>query len=124
MYDKQLASEILSQILGACERIMQRTAPILSSDDFLDTEPGLEKLDAVCMQLIATGESLKNLDKVTRGTLLDKYPEFEWKKAMGMRDIIAHHYFDLNADIVFDVCKNEIPKLARMIRTMLENDMA
>jgi len=36
-----------------------------SSDDFLVSEPGLEKLDAICMQLIAIGESLKNLDKIT-----------------------------------------------------------
>jgi len=32
-----------------------------------------------------------------------------------MRDIISHHYFDLNPEIVFDVCKNEIPRLSTLL---------
>jgi len=71
------------------------------------------------MQLIAVGESIKNLDKITQRTLLNKYPEFEWKKAMGMRDIISHHYFDLNSEVVFQVCKEEIPKLNKIIKKIL-----
>ena len=35
--------------------------------------------------------------------------------SMGMRDIITHHYFDLNPEIVFDVSKNEIPKLSTLL---------
>jgi uncharacterized protein with HEPN domain len=37
----------------------------------------LEKLDAICMQLIAIGESVKHLDKVTAGGLLLRYPQIE-----------------------------------------------
>jgi len=37
-----------------------------------------------------------------------------------MRDIITHHYFDLDAEIVYDVCKNEIPKLIDVVRTILD----
>ena len=44
------------------------------------------------MQLIAVGESLKNLDKITSKKVLSNYPEIDWKKVMGMRDIISHHY--------------------------------
>ncbi len=51
----------------------------------------MEKLDAICMQLLALGESVKNLDKVTDGTLLQQYPSIEWKRVMGMRDVISHH---------------------------------
>jgi uncharacterized protein with HEPN domain len=47
------------------------------------------------MMLIAIGENLKNLDKITGGTILPQYPEMDWKGAKGMRDIISHHYFDL-----------------------------
>jgi len=35
----------------------------------------MEKLDAICMQLIAIGESLKDIDKITGGSLLTAYPE-------------------------------------------------
>ena len=72
------------------------------------------------MQLIAIGESIKNLDKVTNKSLLKKYPGFEWKEAMGMRDIISHQYFNLNGDIVFQVCKEEIPVLKILIKKMLK----
>lgn len=89
-------------------------------DDFIDTEEGLEKLDAICMQLIAIGESLKNLDKITKKKLLKKYPEIDWKKVIGMRDIITHHYFDLDAEVVFDVCENHVQDLGKTINKILK----
>ncbi len=46
------------------------------------------------------------------------YPITEWRKIMGMRDIIAHHYFDVDADKVFDVLRNEVPKLLEVIKQM------
>ena len=119
MFDKELIIEILNQILQSCEIILKRFKPINNSDDFLNNDIGLEKLDSICMKLIAIGESLKNLDKITNYSLLVKYPQFEWTKAKGMRDIISHHYFDLNSKIVFDVCENEIPKLKRIVENIL-----
>ena len=91
MYDKSLVLEVLRQILQSTQRITRRFQPIKSSNDFTDSEAGMEKLDAICMQLITIGESLKNLDKVTKNSLLTKYPEIEWKKIKGMRDVISHH---------------------------------
>jgi uncharacterized protein with HEPN domain len=79
----------------------------------------LEKLDAICMQRIALGEGVKNLDKVTEGTLLPRYPEIEWKRIMGMRDILSHHYFDVDAEVVFSVCEDHIPSVLHTIRRML-----
>lgn len=38
------------------------------------------------------------------------YPEMDWKGVMRMRDIVAHHY-DLDAEIVYDVIKHDLPKL-------------
>lgn len=95
----------------SCERIENRFLPIQSIDDFLDSEEGIEKLDSICMQLIALGESVKNLDKLTDKKLLPNYPNISWKEVAGLRDIISHHYFDLNAEIVFDVCQKHIAPL-------------
>lgn len=36
-----------------------------------------------------------------------------------MRDIIAHHYFDIDAVIVFDVMKNNLPTIKMTIDKML-----
>ena len=40
----------------------------------------------------------------------------EWKKIKGIRDFISHHYFDLDAEVIFDVCQNEISNLLKVLR--------
>ncbi|MDY6969226.1 MAG: HepT-like ribonuclease domain-containing protein [Spirochaetota bacterium] len=74
----------------------------------------------MCMQLTAIGESLKNLDKVTDNSLLPQYPQVDWKRAKGLRDIISHHYFDLNEEAIYNVCKDNIPELAKTIKKIIE----
>ena len=86
-YDKELALEILKQILEALKKIEKRFRPITSPAKFTNSDVGMEKLDSICMQLIAIGESLKNFDKVTSKKVLSKYPEINWKRVIGMRDI-------------------------------------
>lgn len=73
------------------------------------------------MLLIAIGESVKRIDKATNKKLLSYYPEIDWKGVMGMRDIIAHHYFDIDAVIVFDVMKNNLPAIKTAIDKMLSD---
>ena len=111
MYDKTLVAEILEQILNASEVVLARFEVVESSDFFLDTPEGMEKLDGICMQLIAIGESLKNIDKITNRELLKNYPEVDWKGAKGIRDIISHHYFDLDAQEIYYVCDEKLPML-------------
>jgi uncharacterized protein with HEPN domain len=67
------------------------------------------------MVLIAIGESIKNLDKVSEGKLLPTYPSIPWKKVMGIRDIMAHHYFEVDADVVFEVINKELAPLKKAI---------
>ena len=118
-YDRELALEILTQIFDAIQKIKKRFGPINSSEKFTNSDEGMEKLDSICMQLIAIGESLKNLDKITSKKVLSNYPEIDWQKVMGMRDIISHHYFDVDAEAIFDVCENHIDKLGNTIKQIL-----
>ncbi len=108
--------EVLRQIDSAAEKILSRFAPVKSVADFTESPAGMEKLDSICMLLIVLGESLKNLDKITKGTLLPNYPEVDWKKAKGMRDILTHHYADISADAVFNTCREKIGPLALVIK--------
>jgi uncharacterized protein with HEPN domain len=119
MYDVELVREILRQILEACRRIERRFSTIRQADDLLANDDGLDRLDAICMMLIAIGESLKNLDKITGGELLRNYPDVDWKGAKGVRDIISHHYFDLDAEAVFGICRNDMPTLTATVERML-----
>ena len=120
MYDKTLVLTILQQIDSALGTIENRTVMIKSGDDFTFSPAGKEKLDSVCMLFIAIGDALKNIDKITNGALLSQYPEIDWKGAMGFRDIIAHHYFDIDAEQVFWICENELSPLSATVKKMIK----
>jgi uncharacterized protein with HEPN domain len=122
MFDKGLVREILERISEALAKIDDRTSTISNASFFTDSPAGMEKLDSLCMLFIAIGESLKNIDKITGGDLFPRYPEVDWTGAKKFRDIIAHHYFDVDAEQVFWICKNELAPLSRAIKKML-NDL-
>ena len=56
MFNVNMVLDVLRQILEASDRILKRFEPILNVDDFTDTPEGMEKLDAICMPIIAIGE--------------------------------------------------------------------
>lgn len=111
----QMIYETLKNIDIAITRLQERTEQIHTVDDFLLSPIGLEKLDAACMVIIALGEAVKTLDKLTEKQLLPTYPSIDWKKVMGARDIMAHHYFEVDADEVFSIVKNDIAPLKQAI---------
>ncbi len=123
MYDKSLVIEILEQIIDAIDTVKERCAYASSEDDLIDTKEGQEKLDSICMKLIAVGESLKNIDHITDNRLLESYPQIEWRKIKGIRDFISHHYFDLDAEIIFGICQNNIDDLLLTLR-QIKDDLA
>ena len=122
MYDKKLVLEILKQIRNSIDIILKRFSKINEPEDFVKSEEGLEKLDSICMQLIAIGESLKQVDKITEGNLLVKYSQVEWDKAKKMRDVIGHYYFDIDEEIVFNVCQKHLPLMFKVVQKMI-NDL-
>ena len=119
MYDKELVTFIFQQIQSSLFTISQRFENIKRFSDFNDTDEGTEKLDSICMQFIAIGESLKNIDKITGNTLLNKYPEINWKGVKKFRDILSHHYFDIDAEEIYWLCSIELPKLLKTVKIIL-----
>ena len=115
MYDKVLVLNVLNLVIHSVQIVLERFEPVKSVNDFTDNPAGLEKLDAICMQLFAIGEGLKNIDKISNGTLLLKYPQIDWKGAKAMRDIISHHYFEVDAEVIYDVCLNKLPTLKSVL---------
>jgi uncharacterized protein with HEPN domain len=119
MFDRDLAINALQQIKTLVDTIGERTANINDINDFLSTPGGMVMLDAVCMNLIAMGEAVKNLDKVSNGELLPRYPQLQWGSMMRMRDKIAHHYFEVDAEVVLLTVKEDIPLVKATIEQML-----
>ncbi|RXJ79521.1 DUF86 domain-containing protein [Arcobacter sp. F2176] len=100
----------LDDIIYSLKLIQKRSKNINSSDDFIKDEDGIEKLDSISMRLVAIGEGFKNIDKLSNTLLID-YPTIPWKQVKGIRDILSHHYFDLDAEVIFNICKNELNEL-------------
>ena len=69
-------------------------------------------VDAVVRNLEIIGEAVKRLPLDLR----KKYPEVEWKKIAGLRDILIHEYSGINLKIVWDVVKNKLPNLKESIK--------
>lgn len=121
MFDPQLLTERLQTVLTALERIPQRFAEISRPEDFLSSERGIEKMDAICMILIAAGEEFKRIDRQTEGKLFAHYPQVEWRGAIGLRDVLAHGYFDVDAEQLYTICKERIPPLIATIRQIIQD---
>jgi uncharacterized protein with HEPN domain len=119
VHKKELVFEILHQIDDAIEMIKFRFEPVGSVDYFLDTPLGKEKLDSICKLFIAIGESLKKIDKLTDKKLLSQYSQVDFKAIKGMRDVLSHHYFDINAEAVYNVCVEDIDDLHSVIKSII-----
>ena len=75
MYDKELVIDSLQKIKAMLDLITERAAVVSTPNDFLCSPGGMLRLDAICMNLIALGETVKGLDKLTNGQFLRNYPE-------------------------------------------------
>jgi uncharacterized protein with HEPN domain len=118
MYDTLLIINDLQRIENSLQHIMERTAHIRTVDDFLTSPVGVDLLDMVCMRLLAVGETVKSIDKHTSGQLLSRYPEIPWRQIMGIRDRIAHNYFEVNPALIFEIIVNNILPLLEVIRSL------
>lgn len=105
----------LGQVL---ERIERKAKPLLNDPALLEQEEGQDLLDVICMQFLAAGEALKRLEKLRPGLLAASFPEIDWKGAMGFRDVIAHQYFDLDAEQVLLICQEALPGVLDAIRSL------
>ena len=114
---------MLEDIQFSIELILKRFAKIETSDDFLSDEEGLEKLDSISMRLVAIGEGFKSIDKLTQKKLLAQYDTIDWKGVKGIRDILSHHYFDLDAEIIFNICDRYLNELLNVTQ-QIRNDVA
>lgn len=116
--EKALAT--LSQIRAAIMQLREWNADKHDVNDFLTSPEGMKDLAASSMLIEAIGEGFKNIDKLTEGKLLPLRPEIPWKEVKGMRDKIAHGYFDIDAGIVFEAVKYDLPELMPAVEFFIE----
>lgn len=113
--DKATTKELIDFILESIGLINRRFSDINKSDDFIDTDDGLDKLDSISMRIQSIGEALKNLYKRENELLLKVADRNYWSEIIKARDFISHHYVDIDSETVFDICKNELGELEKKI---------
>jgi uncharacterized protein with HEPN domain len=120
MFDREIVMDSLNKISKAIDTIMERASVVGDIDELPFSQDGMMRLDAICMNLIALGEAVKGLDKQTHGELLPRYPEIYWSGVMRMRDKIAHHYFEIDTDVVFRTVREDIPQMKEVIKKLID----
>jgi uncharacterized protein with HEPN domain len=121
MSEDERLLERLKMVLSALERIPARFASIQSPSDFISNDSGIEHMDSICMVLIAAGEEFKNIDRITQGNLFAQYPDIEWRGAIGLWDVLAHGYFQIDPEQLYGICDQSIPRLIMTLRQMIQD---
>ena len=103
----------LESILEAIDRIIEYTSVINTADDF---DKDYRNFDATMMNFVVIGELI---DKIS-DEFKKKHPEIEWIKIKGFRNIVAHDYFGIDAEEVWQIIKTKIPTLKSDIKLLLD----
>jgi uncharacterized protein with HEPN domain len=102
----------LDDILTAARRIVRYTDGRERDAVFADEM----RFDAVLYNLHVIGEAVKNLPEDFRR----RHPDLPWREIAGMRDFIAHAYFALDLEILWDAIQNDVPALRRRVERITD----
>jgi uncharacterized protein with HEPN domain len=105
----------VQDILSSIASIQQRIEGLLF-DDFLTNETIIK---AVFYDFIIIGEAARNIP----ADLQARYPEIPWRLMADMRNVIAHEYFQVDAERVWRTIQNDLHALAPLLNTMFEREL-
>ena len=109
MHEAEIA-DCLALMLESIKLIESRFQQIGSPAEFVQSSEGTTLLDAIVMRLQVIGESVRKIQKMDF-SFLDLYSDVEWDKIARFRDLVSHHYDQVDHEIVYDICKVHIPTL-------------
>lgn len=116
----RLAHETLLGIKRAIVMLLEWNKDVESSDEWISSTDGMQKLAGNAMMIEVIGEEVKKVEKRLGMDFLNQRQEVPWREIMGMRNHIAHGYFDINEEYVFSVIKNDLSPLLEAVDYLLE----
>lgn len=119
LHNQELVMHILQQLSRACDLIVTWNEGVTSEDDYLSSSAGMEKMAASCMILESIGEGAKKIDRLMPGFLVENEPDIPWKRIKGLRDHIAHGYFELDATVIYNVSVYEVSVLKQALDRLI-----
>ena len=111
---KRSAVIFLEDILQAIKKIEKYTNG-LNCERFRSDE---KSVDAVIRNLEIIGEASKNITS----ELKNKFPQIPWKKMMGLRNIVAHEYFSIDLNIIWEIASKNLPEVKPRIERILKKE--
>ena len=108
----------LEQISESIDLIISRCENVHSANEFLLSPDNVMKFDSCVMRLQAIGEQIGKILK-EENCPFDKYPEIPWLAAYDMRNFISHEYANVDEEIVFDVIKEDLPRMQKAVKEIL-----
>ncbi|OIP90890.1 MAG: hypothetical protein AUK24_03695 [Syntrophaceae bacterium CG2_30_49_12] len=104
----------LDDILEAITQIREYTA----LTDYEAFAQDRKTQDAVVRNLEIIGEAAGRLPESIKVGATD----IEWRKIVGLRNILVHEYFGISLPVIWDVVQNKLRPLETACRRLLEND--
>jgi uncharacterized protein with HEPN domain len=108
--------EDIEDIVEAAQ-IINRFTDSVAFEEFRDNDM---MVGAVLHYLQVIGEATKRVPEAIRA----KYPDVEWRKITGLRDVLAHQYFVVDLARIWDVVQNKLPALHLSIAAILAQEEA
>ncbi len=118
--NKIIVKNTLLNIKKAIEQLQLWNADIENTDDWYKSDSGMHDLAANCMLIEAIGEAVKSIEKRAGIDFLMQRPEIPWPEIKGMRNYIAHGYFDIDGEFIFSVIKNDLQPLLVAVEYLLK----
>lgn len=102
---------LLEDIETSCAKII-RYAEGLPRDQVFTDEM---RFDGILFNLHVIGEAVKKLPPDLR----ERYSDVAWREIAGLRDFVAHVYFALDLEILWDAIHKDVPVLLTRIREII-----
>ena len=106
----------LEDILASANKILTYTGDI-PVEDILKDEM---RLDAIVRNFEIIGEAAGHIPQEMRG----KYQTVEWAKISDFRNVLAHEYFGIDYEIMWDIIKNKLPGLKDQVSSIIDQENA
>lgn len=76
------------------------------------------RVDAVVRNFEIIGEAASKIPQETR----DKYPSIEWRRISDFRNVLAHEYFGVDYELMWEIIKEKLPELEKQIKAIIDQE--
>ena len=114
------ALQTLESVEETIVQLMDWNKDIVDVDYYYASPHGMQLLAANCTLITAIGEGVNRINRFLPDFLQTNFPEMPWRAIISMRNHIAHGYFEIDADLIFEAVRNDIPPLLTAIHKCIE----